>query len=472
MKADRKRTRIEGRFFLLVTLGCFRNEVESDILRSALLGLGLIETQSIDDADVIIVNTCGFIQAACDEGIDTLLELEAHASAVTPSPKIIAVGCMGQRYGRDLLDAMPELGGVLGAGWHGDLVNALHTVLGGGKFSGGMAAPRASSRPDITRSVDSSDNATLFVRVADGCDRACAFCTIPQIRGRYLSRPPADIVAEIVRLSADRQREVVLVAQDLTSYGCDLGLEDGLLRLIKAITALDQVRWLRLLYLQPEGVTEELIEAVASNRKVCDYFDIPFQHASAKILKAMGRAGDSARYLAIVNKIRESSPRAAVRTTLMVGYPGETEDDFAHLLMFATEARFDWLGAFVYSPEEGTRAACMRATVSGDTALARYDRILALQDSVEASSLGRFAGSTLEVLVEDEAGVADFDYVGRSYREAPVVDGVIYLNRNDMRRGGRSVEAGDFVMATITGQEGLDLVGEIRGADKRGKGRP
>ena len=242
--------------------------------------------------------------------------------------------------------------------------------------------------------------------------------------------------------------------------------------LIKAITALDQVRWLRLLYLQPEGVTEELIETVASNRKVCDYFDIPFQHASAKILKAMGRPGDSARYLAIVNKIRESSPRAAVRTTLMVGYPGETEDDFAHLLMFAGEARFDWLGAFVYSPEEGTRAACMRATVPAIPPSRVMIESLALQDSVEASSLGRFAGSTLEVLVEDEAGVADFDYVGRSYREAPVVDGVIYLNRNDTRRGGRSVEAGDFVMATITGQEGLDLVGEIRGADKRGKGRP
>lgn len=453
-----------GRRFLLVTLGCFRNEVESDILRSALGALGLAETAALDEADVILVNSCGFIRASCEEGIDTILELAEQASRRDARLPVIVLGCMGQRYGDDLLSAMPEIGAVLGAGWEGDLADALSAVMAGERYAGGLARGPAAVRNEPVRTFDSSDTATLFVRVADGCDRACAFCTIPSIRGSYRSRPLAEITDEVGRLAGDREREVVLVAQDLTSYGCDLEEGTGLTRLIEAVASLEQVRWLRLLYLQPEGVTHELIDAVAANPKVCDYFDIPFQHASGRMLKAMGRPGDAALYLALVDSIRERCPEAALRTTVMVGYPGETEDDFRRLLFFVGEARFDWLGAFIYSPEEGTRAAGLRGRVPEDTARERYGRILELQDSIEASKLERFAGRRFEVVVDGAAGIEGYDLVGRSYREAPVVDGVIYLEPTERRRAGGH-EAGEFVWATITGQEGLDLVGEIRTTD-------
>lgn len=448
--------------FLLVTLGCFRNEVESDLLRSALDALGLAETASLDAADVIIVNTCGFIRESCEEGVDTLLELAACSSGLDARPPILALGCMGERYGRELLSAMPEIACVLGAGWDAGIEEALCAVLDGERYAQEEAPAGAAIRPGRERSFDSSENATLFVRVADGCDRSCAFCAIPSIRGRYKSRPVAEITKEIERLSSGREREVVMVAQDLTSYGADLGDEASLVKLIEAVTALDNVRWLRLLYLQPEGVTEELIEAVAGNPVVCDYFDVPFQHVSGAVLRAMGRPGDERWCMELVEAIRKRCPEAALRTTMMVGYPGETEEDFARLLSFVEEARFDWLGAFVYSPEEGTRAAGLRSTVAAGTATARYGRILELQDSVEASALERFQGRDIEVLVDADADVDGYDLLGRSYREAPVVDGVIYLKPAGGGRRTPGLEVGRFVMATITGQEGLDLVGEIR----------
>jgi ribosomal protein S12 methylthiotransferase len=441
--------------FLIVTLGCFRNEVESDMLRTELVALGLKETRTLDSADLVIINTCGFISEACDETIDTVLELHEMASRLPRRPPLLAVGCMAQRYGVELMREMPELDGVLGVNWKKGLQEAVRQLMDGGRYS--EAPPPGVT--DVERKIDSSEGATLFVRVADGCNRKCRFCSIPSIRGEYRSRPVADIQDEIKRLSGGRDREVVLLAQDLTGYGSDTGTENGLVELVRNITAIPEVRWLRLLYLQPEGVTDDLIEEVAANSRVCSYFDIPFQHASSTVLRKMGRPGDARSYLQLLESIRDRVPEAALRTTVMVGYPGETEDEFAELVEFIESARFDWLGAFIFSAEEGTAAASLPGRVPYRVSLSRYNKVLEVQDRVEESIIAAFPGRKLEVVLDAVSEYEPYDLVGRSYREAPEVDGSIYLRRSGDES--RRVKPGDFTLASIIGREGLDLVGEI-----------
>ncbi|PKQ28246.1 MAG: 30S ribosomal protein S12 methylthiotransferase RimO [Candidatus Anoxymicrobium japonicum] len=449
-----------GRRYLLVTLGCFKNEVESDLLRSDLSALGLSETRAVESCDVVFVMTCGFIREACDEGIDSILELEEMVSRLTPRPPVLILGCMAQRYGAGLMSEMPEVSGALGRNWRAELAIALRETLSGGRYEGASQFPRLS---DESRTVDSSENATLYVRVADGCDRACRFCAIPSIRGPLVSRQPCDVLDEIRRLCSGREREVVLLAQDLTSYGRDLptGSTD-LARIVADISGIEGVKWLRMLYLQPEGITDRLIEEVAGNPLVCDYFDIPFQHASASVLRRMGRTGSGVEHLGLLARIRESIPDAAIRSTVMVGYPGETEREFESLTSFVAEARFDWLGAFVFSPEEGTTAASLRDRVPASVALSRYDKVVEFQDEIEANRIGSMVGMELEVVVDELCEIEPYDLTGRSYREAPVVDGMIYLKRAS--RAGLTPEPGGFVTARITGNEGLDLVGEIQEA--------
>lgn len=458
---------LSGKQYFIVTLGCFRNEVESDMLRSALADLGMSETASLEAADAVLVNTCGFIREACEEGVDTILELDSLVSGSGKRPTMIVVGCMGERYGMGLLEAMPEVDNVLGVGWQAGLEKALlqghaaETVSGSGTPRAGSVSLTGSGR-----TVDSSPGASMFVRVADGCDRACAFCTIPAIRGPYRSRPSSEVVDEIRRLSGGRQLEVILLAQDLSSYGIDLADRSRLPSLIDEVCSLDEVRWLRLLYLQPEGVDRALLDAIERNPKVCRYFDIPFQHASESVLERMGRPGDARSHAAIVESIRSRFPEAAVRTTVMVGYPGETEEEFAELERFVEDLRFDWMGAFRYSSEENTPAAGLGREVPDEVAAERYGRILDIQDFIEAERGAFFAGRELEVVVDGVSEEEGYDLVGRSYREAPVVDGVIYL-----RAPGVTLSAGEFVRAVVTAQEGLDLVGEVRGTGERGASR-
>lgn len=446
---------LQGRRYLLVTLGCFRNEVESDLLRGALARSGLDETTRIDEADVALVMTCGFIREACDEGIDTILELSEVASLAPSRPPIVVLGCMSQRYGAGLVREMPEISGALGADWAPDLQAGLKAVLQGERFVAPARSPRLSTH---SRVADSSDGAHLYVRASDGCDRGCRFCAIPSIRGPHASRPVADVVEETARLCAGRQREVILLAQDLTAYGSDLDEGTDLAGLLRQIARVEGAHWVRMLYLQPEGVTDRLIEAVAAEPAVVGYFDVPFQHASHRVLRAMGRPGSAAEHLALIDRIRSAVPDAAIRSTVMVGYPGETERDFEELAGFIEEARLDWLGAFVFSPEEGTAAASLPGNVTAEVALSRYNKVLEIQEAQELRRAGDMLGRGLEVVVEAVCELEGYDLVGRSYREAPVVDGIIYLL---LGPGGRTPRPGEFVAAKIKGQEGLDLVGEI-----------
>lgn len=447
---------MDDKQFLIITLGCFRNEVESDLLRGSLTSHGLEETGSLETADIVLVNTCGFISEACDEGIDTILQIADEISHASRRPPLLVVGCMAQRYGVDLMKEMPEIDGILGTDWEQGLEGALAELFERGQFDETPSEPRM---PSLRRTVDSSENASLFVRVADGCDRGCRFCSIPGIRGPLSSRPVEDIRDEVGRLASGRDREIVLLAQDLSSYGRDLEKQTDLLKLLSGLVTISEARWIRLLYLQPEGVTPELIDRVASEDAICDYYDIPFQHVSSTVLGRMGRSGGIDTYLDLVDRIRDRSPEAAIRSTVMVGYPGETEAEFEELERFIEQARFDWLGAFVFSAEEGTAAAALAGQVPSEVALSRYNRVLEIQDRVEESALARFTGRRLEVVVDGISEIEPYGLVGRSYREAPVVDGVIYLKLAEGAVGRPA--PGDFTEALITGREGLDLVGEI-----------
>ena len=442
--------------FFIVTLGCFRNEVESDLLISELKRLGLEQAGSLVSSQVIFVNTCGFIQEACDEGIDTILEIDRLTIGMKPRPPIILVGCMGQRYGEELLNSMPEVSVVLGVDWKKHLPEVLSAVIEGKRFS------RTSTKPEpvyAVRDIDSSLSATVFIRISDGCSRACRFCTIPRIRGDYRSRPVDDILGEVSRLTRDRDSEVVLLAQDLTSYGSDIQSDTDLTGLLRKIARLENVKWIRLLYLQPEGVSQELIDEMAENQKICDYFDIPFQHASRDVLRRMGRSGDGESYKRLISSIRARSPGASLRTTVMVGYPGETEEDFERLERFVSDIAFDWVGAFRYSPEPGTAAAKLPDRVPYDMAVTRYDRILDLQDSIEAAHAVELIGKRTEVVIDGVSEEEGYNFVGRSYREAPIIDGMLYLMSKT--EDGCKAKTGNFVNARITGLEGLDLVAEI-----------
>jgi ribosomal protein S12 methylthiotransferase len=455
-QSDQRPVNLPVNSFFVVTLGCFRNEVESDLLRSELAGLGLEQSADINAAQVIIVNTCGFIREACEEGIDTVLEIDRLTRDRIPRPPVILLGCMGQRYGGELLESLPEVSGVLGVDWKDYLLEALSAVTEGKRFH------RTSSMPEpccTARNVDSSENATIFIRIADGCSRGCGFCTIPRIRGAYKSRAVDNILDEVNRLTGGRDREIVLLAQDLTSYGTDTPSDTDLAGLLRLITELKNVRWVRLLYLQPEGVTVELIDEMVRNPRVCDYFDIPFQHASRDVLRRMGRPGDGDSYRRLISSIRKRSPGASFRTTVMVGYPGETEEDFELLERFIMDIGFDWLGAFRFSPEPGTDAAKLPDQVPHDKAVTRYDRILDLQDSIEASHATKLIGKRTEVVIDGVSEEEGYDFVGRSYREAPIIDGMLYLMSKTEH--GRKAKTGDFVNARITGLEGLDLVAEI-----------
>ncbi len=447
---------MKKRAYMLVTLGCFRNEVESDLVRSSLSQLGMEETGAIEDAELIVVNTCGFISDACDEGIDTILELDATRGGGPGRPPILVLGCMAQRYGARLAEEMPEIDGLLGSDWSGPLAGAVADLLEGRHV---VSTPGAPGLRDVPRTVDSSESPTLFIRVADGCDRGCRFCSIPSIRGGYSSRSPESVCEEVRRLAEGRPREVILLAQDLTSYGCDLADGTDLPLLVRRLVSLEEVHWLRLLYLQPEGVTGALLDEVARSPKVCRYFDIPFQHASSSVLRRMGRPGGYGENMELVKAVRSRFPEAALRTTMMVGYPGETEEEFGELLRFVEEARFDWMGAFIFSPEEGTAAESLGGTVTVEEGVSRYNMLIEAQEKVEESGLRRFEGRRLKVVVEGASELDGYDLVGRSYREAPVVDGVIHLKRGT---GAPPPEtAGGFSWAKITGSEGLDLAGEI-----------
>ncbi len=422
--------------YWLTTLGCPKNQVDSDKLVGHLQAEGLAAAASPEQADLVVVNTCAFIEAAREESIDTVLAL---ADARRPGARLVVTGCMAQRYGDELAQALPEVDLVAGFGVP---VALLPKPAAGGAPS--AKPPVSGSRFDLLELPRPPASAPwAYVKVAEGCDRRCGFCAIPSFRGPQRSREPASVLGEVDALGV---REVVLVAQDLASYGRDLGRPRAIIDLIAAVA--HRVDRVRLLYLYPSSLDDALVGAVLATG--VPYFDLSLQHVSRPLLARMRRWGDGARFLARIRAIRAREPAAALRSSFIVGYPGETEEDHDQLLGFLEDAQLDWAGFFAYSAEEGTWAAGLDGGVAPGLVAERLDECSELQDRITAGRRAELVGSRVEVLV-------DAPGVGRSHREAPEIDGVVKL-AGDPTLG--EVRVGELAQVLVTGSVGPDLEAE------------
>ena len=426
----------------LTTLGCAKNQVDSDKIEARLDGAGYRRADSPETADVVMVNTCAFIEAARRESIDTVLD---HADRKRSDARLVVLGCMAQRYQSELADALPEADAVIGMERYGDLIGSLDRMTDWEPIR--LAISPMDILYEVRRPTPSTPYA--YVKVAEGCDKPCTFCAIPQFRGKQRSRSPLNIRAEIESLAGAGVAEIVLVAQDLASYGRDIDAPGGIVDLLRFCSDVEGLRMLRLLYLYPREVTDALIEEMASNPVIAPYFDLSLQHASGHLLRGMKRPGDGERHLDLIRRIRRAAPEAALRSSFIVGFPGETDDDVEILADFLTEASLDWAGFFPYSPEDGTPAALMADQVDPDEAAERTRRLQEVQDDVTAVRNAEQVGRTFEVVVDQ---VEDGSPVARSYREAPEIDGVIVLDRG---------EPGEWLRAEVTSAFGSDLEGVV-----------
>ncbi len=412
---------VPTRSFWLETLGCPKNQVDSDKLVGTLTAGGMVAADSPEDADLVVVNTCAFIEPARKESVDTILALDDVRRA---GSRLVVTGCMAERYGAELAEALPEVDQVAGFG--------VPVTFGRAPAAPGVDTARLDLL-NLPRPKSSSPWA--YVKVAEGCDRTCGFCAIPSFRGKQRSRSEASILGEVERLEV---AEIVLVAQDLASYGRDVGRKGAIVPLVEAVARL--VPRVRLLYLYPSELDDRLVDAICATG--VPYFDLSLQHVSKPLLRRMRRWGDGERFLRRIGSIREREPDAAFRSSFIVGYPGETEDDHDLLLRFLEDARLDWAGFFAYSAEDGTFAAGLDGAVDEGLVAERLRELGELQDEITLGRREALVGSTVEVLV-DEPGV------GRSHREAPEIDGVVNLPV--------SLAPGTFATVTVTGAAGVDL---------------
>jgi ribosomal protein S12 methylthiotransferase len=428
----------------LLTLGCSKNQVDSDKLAGILTDSGYGEAATAEDADIVMVNTCAFIESARRESVDTILEL---AEDKRDDANLVVLGCMAQRYESELAAALPEADAVIGLDRYPELVDRLDALTGWQPL---RITPAKRSHMDILYEVKRPTPSTpyAYVKVAEGCDKPCTFCAIPQFRGKQRSRAPVNIRDEIVHLTASGVAEIVLVAQDLAAYGRDIGAPGGLVDLVRFVSDVDGLRRLRLYYLYPREIRPALIEEMAANPIVADYFDLSLQHVSPRLLRAMKRPGGGDSHLELVERARRAAPDAAFRSSFIVGFPGETEDDVEELASFLDAARLDWAGFFLFSPEEGTEAAGFDGQIPEDEKVERLRYLQGLQEDVTAVRTNHQVGRVLEVVVDQ---VEDGQAVARSYREAPEIDGVILIDEG---------EAGEWVQVEITGGYGTDLVAE------------
>jgi ribosomal protein S12 methylthiotransferase len=472
-----------GRRVALLTLGCARNEVDSEELAARLAGDGWELTTDGEGADVVVVNTCGFVAKAKQDSIETLL------AASGTGAKVVAAGCMAERYGRELAESLPEAHAVLSFDDYPDISARLGSVLAGEELSAHTPRDRrellpltpvgrqgaAISVPGHARSstteVDRHTPAHLrqvlrhrldtgpvaSLKLASGCDRRCAFCAIPTFRGAFVSRTPDELLAEAEWLAGTGVRELVLVSENSTSYGKDLGDPRLLERLLPQLAAVDGIVRIRVSYLQPAETRPGLIETIATTPGVAAYFDLSFQHSSEAVLRRMRRFGSSSRFLELLASVREFAPEAGARSNVIVGFPGETRADVAELEGFLTQARLDAIGVFDYSDEDGTEAAGMPGKVSAATVKRRYERLSALADELCAQRAEERHGSMIDVLVDS---VADGVVEGRAAHQAPEVDGstTLVAAAGDLSADVAALRPGDLVRAKVTGSEGVDLV--------------
>lgn len=436
---------------LCISLGCDKNLVDTEMMLGLLNKDGYMFTDDEQEADVIVINTCCFINDAKEESVNTILEM-AELKKTGKCKALIVTGCLAQRYKQEIIDEIPEVDGILGTSTYDEISNVLKEALKGHStscFHDLNALPQVETERIIT-----TGGYYAFLKIAEGCDKHCTYCIIPSLRGSYRSVPMERLVKEAESLAAKGVKELILVAQETTLYGVDLYGEKSLPKLLKALCKVSGIEWIRIQYCYPEEITDELIQTIKEEEKVCHYLDIPIQHASDKILKRMGRRTNQQQLRQMVAKLREEIPDIALRTTLISGFPGETEEDHEILMQFVDEMEFERLGVFAYSAEEDTPAAGFADQVPQEVKEERRDEIMELQQEIAFDNCEKMVGKVLEVMIEGK--VADENaYVGRTYMDAPNVDGFIFINTDI------ELMSGDFVRAKVTGALEYDLIGEI-----------
>jgi len=435
----------------LIHLGCPKNLVDSEVLLGYLSDEFTI-TDSLASADVIVVNTCGFIESAKEEAIDTIFQ--AAEFKQDRCRALIVTGCLAQRYGRVLLDEIPEIDGILGVEELPRIREVVHKALSGQRP---LCIERTGYLVSKGPRIRSTPSFSAYIKVAEGCLNQCAYCAIPLIRGKQRSRPLEQIVEEAKSLVASGVREITLIAQDTTGYGLDLSSGDRLDVLIGRLSdELPEDVWLRTLYLYPTRLTPQIISAMSSSKQFCRYMDLPLQHISEKVLKSMGRPFQKEKTDELIRLIREKMPDAALRTTFLVGFPGETDADFAELMEFVKEIRFDHVGVFAFSPEEGTKAYEMKPVVPKEIAQERADLIMKVQQEISREKNAARIGQVLEVLCTGVSEESELVLTGRTRFQAPEIDGVTYFGIPDAE-----VKPGDVVNVKITQALEYDLAGDV-----------
>lgn len=433
----------------MISLGCPKNQVDAERMLAQLDKNEFEITDCYEGVDAVIVNTCGFIDAAKQEAIENILDM-AQLKADGTVGKIIVTGCLAQRYKKEIFDEMPEVDAVVGIGANANIADIVKRVINGEKL---FEMPGSDQLPLTGERLLTTPEYWSYLKIADGCSNRCTYCAIPSIRGDYRSVEFETVIDEAKQLAAAGTKELILIAQDTTNYGSDLYGKLRLPELLDALCEIDGIEWIRMLYCYPDKITDELLETIARRPKVLPYIDLPLQHADDGILKAMNRRGDSAFLREVIAKIRSALPDAVIRTTFIVGFPGEGEKEFENLAEFVNEIEFDRLGCFAFSPQEGTPAFNMENIVDEDVKLRRGEIIM--QDQLEIVTLKNRdrIGKTYRVLVEDYDGYTD-SYSGRTYMDAPEIDGTVSFTTN------KNYEPGDFADVVIIGVNDYDLIGK------------
>ena len=436
---------------LFISLGCDKNLADSEEMLGLLTGKGHEIVDSEEEAEVIVINTCCFIHDAKEESVENILEMAEYKKAGT-CKVLIVTGCMAQRYKEEIIQEIPEVDAVLGTTSYMDILKAIDEACEGRHFQ---------EFRDINELPEDSGRRVLttgghygYLKIAEGCDKHCTYCIIPSLRGRFRSVPQERLIAQAEHMAEQGVKELILVAQETTMYGTDLYGKKTLHLLMKELCKIKGIRWIRVLYCYPEEIYDELIQVMKEEMKICHYLDLPIQHASDRILKRMGRRTTRAQLTAIIEKLRKEIPDIVLRTTLITGFPGETEADHQEVMEFVDEMEFDRLGAFTYSPEEGTPAETMEGQIPEEVKEERRDEIMELQQEISLEKGNDRIGQELLVMIEGKVS-GESAYIARTYGDAPKVDGYIFVQTGEL------LMTGDFAKVRVTGALEYDLIGEL-----------
>lgn len=442
---------MKNKKILFISLGCDKNLVDSEVMLGILADRGFEMTDTEDDADIIIINTCCFINDAKEESINTILEMAEYKKNGS-CKALIVTGCLAQRYKQEIVDEIPEVDAVIGTSKYDEIFDAVDQALKGAHF---LDVDDLDRLPAVTgKRILTTGGHYAHLKIAEGCDKHCTYCIIPKIRGNYRSVPMEQLLAEATSLAEQGVKELILVAQETTLYGVDFYGKKSLHVLLQELAKIKGIRWIRILYCYPEEIYPELIETIKTEKKVCHYLDMPIQHASDAILRRMGRRTTKEQLKETVALLRKEIPDIVLRTTLIAGFPGETQEQHEELMEFVDEMEFERLGVFAYSPEENTPAALMPDQIPEEVKEERRDAILELQQEIAFDKAADMVGRTLYAMIEGK--VADEPaYVARTYADSPDIDGYVFVNTGEM------LMSGDFVKVKITGSAEYDLIGEL-----------